>query len=1084
MDFIKDYFNIFGLIAPNFKMIKRFYTFCIISLLTACNLSAQSYNFVRYGVREGLLHSLVTGITQDRRGDMWMSTGGGLCRFNGVEFEYFTTRDGMNFTRLTCITTDDDDNIWVGSSQGLNFICGKSITAIHDSLIRSEVLAIASAGRSMIWVVTNNGLYKVKYFDNKFIVAKITIPHFQSLATSPIFQDRVLSNFIFQTTTGKVFYSNNGQLFCINGNKVDIIKKELNISVNTGIELLNGTIIFGTNRGVFKLDGDKLVLINNKSTKGLEINDIHTDGEKIWLLGKELVAGISESNLYSIDLNNPTYFRKIGKKNGLNDEPSQMCIDHEGNIWTTSNNGVSILKPNAFEAFTTTDGMVGNKAWGIYRTNDGRLWVGTIGEGLTIIKGNKFQNYTKSNGLPDNYVGRIFQGSNGTIYVGTSNAGLCKAQYNSSTNRYTFTRLPLLLGSKVRIDDVIEDKQGVLWVATSRGLFHNKNSKVFNRIPLFKGDTGQVFIQKLLADPLRNMMWIGTRFNGVFTMQDNVVKPFDKLGNKEEVSSLALDNYGDIWIGTRTRGVFRLKNDTITGFAEKEGLSSNLIYILYPDRKNNLWVGTNLGIDRVDLALLKNTNRFEIRHYGSDEGLTDLETNLNGVFEDNESDFWIATNGGLLRYEHAADKQNTIPPKVQILSLKLNSQETDWQKFSEIVNPWNGLPNELTLKHNQNHLTFEFVGISFRNPKMVKYSWKLDGFDNNWITSSSRQAIYSNIPPGNYTFRLKAANSDMVWSNEVVSMPFKVLDPFWKTWWFRISAILFVVLMVYLYFLSRIKSFREKQKELENLVRIRTFELSEQFEIVDKKNKQIFDSLTYAKFLQNAILTSIDIIKSNFSDVFVYNKPKDFVSGDFYWYSRNGDMSVLAVADCTGHGVPGAIISVICENAIRQAVVNSNYSNPAQILQHANKYVIDTFKHTQKEIHPGMEIALCTFNHKTFELTYSGAMLSMHLVKDGDLVKLKPSVYRIGWDLSAPAFVNETVKLAKGDILYLFTDGFVDQFEPKSKKKFTAARLTNLLYQNCQLPSAELSSLLHNEFKTWQGDYEQIDDVLVVGIKV
>lgn len=461
-----------------------------------------------------------------------------------------------------------------------------------------------------------------------------------------------------------------------------------------------------------------------------------------------------------------------------------------------------------------------------------------------------------------------------------------------------------------------------------------------------------------------------------------------------------------------------------------------------------------------------------------------METNLNGVFEEDESGFWISTNGGLLKYERAVDKQNIIPPKVRILRLKLNSQETDWRKFSANINPWNGLPDNLILKYYQNHLTFEFVGVSFLNPKMVKYAWKLDGFDSEWVTSSSRQAIYSNIPPGNYIFRLKAANSDMVWSEDVLSMPFTVRVPFWETWWFRISVLLFLIFLVYIYVLSRIKSLREKQKELESLVQIRTLELSEQFQIVDKKNKQILDSLTYAKFLQNAILTPIEEINLSFSDVFIYNRPKDFVSGDFYWHKRNKDVSVFALADCTGHGVPGAIISVICENALRQAVMSCNYENPALILHYTNMYVIDTFTHTHKDIHPGMEIALCTFNHKTYELTFSGAKLGMHIIAKGELVKLKPSVYGIGWDITIPRFINETMKLDKGDILYLFTDGFADQFEYKSKKKFSSARLKKLLYENYMMPSSELYNLLDKEFEAWQGDYDQIDDVLVVGLKI
>jgi len=1065
-------------------MLKRVFIICFIYIVVVSNLDAQSYTFVRFGVREGLLHSLVTGITQDKRGDIWMSTGGGLCRFNGVEFQYITTRDGLNFTRLTCVATDDDDNIWVGSSKGLNFICGKSIKTVQNSLIENEILIISSAGKSKVWVVSNSGLFKVEYSEGEFIVSKISIPLFQSAALTQIFQDRILTSFIFQTKEGKAFFGNNGDPFCIQNDKIERIKTEIGLRVNTGIELSDNTILFGTNKGLYKLDGDKLSPYKNQNAKGVDVKKICCDSEKLWLLGKEFINGKSETNLYSIELSNPEYFRKIGRNNGLVDEPTQMSIDHEGNVWTTSNNGVSVLKPNAFVSYTTADGMVGNKAWGICRSNDGALWIGTIGEGLTVIKHNKYLNYSTKNGLPDNYLGKIFQSQNGNVYLGTGNAGICKAIYNNYTKGYTFARLPLMLGSKLRVDDALEDKQGVLWIASSKGLFYSKNHNDFNRLPLFQKDTGQVFVEKLLIDTLRNIIWVGTRYNGLFVLQNRSIKQFDKLGEKEEVSSLTIDGFGNLWIGTRTNGVFCYNNNSISRLTEKEGLSSNLVFILHADKMSSLWVGSNLGLDRIDLNVLKREGRVDIRHYGSNEGLVDLETNLNGVYEEDNSGFWIATNGGLLKYERTEDQKNATPPMVRILGLKLYSQDTDWEKYSKAVNPWNGLPDNLSLKYDQNHLTFEFVGVSIRNPRMVKYAWKLDGFDRDWITSSSRQAIYTNIPPGNYTFRLKAANSDMVWSKEVLSMPFTIGLPFWETWWFRILLVLVIAFLIYIYILIRIKSLREKQKELESLVGIRTMELSEQLEIVDKKNKQILDSLTYAKFLQNAILTPIEAIQKNFSDVFIYNRPKDFVSGDFYWHTRSNDVSVFAVADCTGHGVPGAIISVICENALRQAVLSCNYQNPALILHYANLYVIDTFAHTHKDIHPGMEIALCTFNHNTYELVYSGAKLGMHVVTNRENVRLKPSVYGIGWDLRTPRFSNVTLKLTKGDMLYLFTDGFGDQFESKSKKKFSSARLMKLLYQNANLSSAELYDLLDKEFEAWQGDYDQIDDVLVVGIKV
>lgn len=1050
-------------------------------LVFALQLQAQHYNIVKFGVREGLLHSLVTGIAQDKRGDIWMSTGGGLCRFNGVEFSYITARDGLNFTRLTCLATDDDDNVWVGSSKGINFIHGSIILSVNSNLIGSEILTIASAGKCSVWVVTNDGLFNVQYTRGDFLVSKVIVPSFQSSEIVQIFQDRVLSNFILKTSKGKVYFGNNGILYLIRDNCADQIFLPEGILANTGMELNDSTVLLGTNKGFFKLNGNGIVPLSHTSSTNIDIKDFCVDGNRLWALGKELSIG-DGYNLYALDLINLKYFHRISKQNGLTEEPSQIFLDHEYNLWAISNNGVFLLKGNAFTAFTVADGLVGNKVWGLSKSSDGILWAGTIGEGMSVIKDGETYNYTKANGLPDNYVGKIYQTKQGDILVGTSNAGLNKALYGNNLSRIRFERLPLLDGVRFRIDDILEDSNGILWVASSKGLYFTKDKRNFTRMPLSSSDTGEVFVQRLLLDTMRNEMWIGTRYNGVYILHENTVKPFSPIDSNEEISSLAMDNQRNIWIGTRNKGVFRWDYSTLRQFSEKDGLVSNLTYILYPDSRNNLWIGSNLGLDRIDLAALSRNEKNYIRHYGSDEGLVDLETNLNGVISD-EFGFLLSTNGGLLKYEQDADKLNSIPPKVRITGLKLRSQDTDWSQYSSGVDIWNGLPNRLRLKYNQNHLTFEFVGVSFRNPRMVQYSWKLDGFDDKWITSTSRQAIYSNLPPGKYTFRLKAANSDLFWSDEVESMPFIILPPFWATWWFRILSILLISFAIYMYILTRIRGLREKQKELESLVSIRTAELREQFRIVDEKNKQILDSLKYAKFLQSAILRSVDDIKGNFADAFVFYKPKDFVSGDFYWFSRYNNISVFAVADCTGHGVPGAIISVICESSLRQAVLGCMYENPAKILEYTNKYVIDTFSQTNKDIHDGMEIALCTFNHQTNELTYCGAKLGVYLFANNSFIKLKPSIQRIGWDRSPIKFENQTLVLEAGSMIYMFTDGFGDQFDYKSKEKFSSVRLRKLLETNAKLSTEEQHDILEKEFDCWKGDNEQIDDVLVLGIK-
>jgi serine phosphatase RsbU (regulator of sigma subunit) len=232
------------------------------------------------------------------------------------------------------------------------------------------------------------------------------------------------------------------------------------------------------------------------------------------------------------------------------------------------------------------------------------------------------------------------------------------------------------------------------------------------------------------------------------------------------------------------------------------------------------------------------------------------------------------------------------------------------------------------------------------------------------------------------------------------------------------------------------------------------------------------------------MLPSIEDLKTYFTDTFLFYKPKDYVSGDFYWFYHYKNKSIFAVADCTGHGVPGAIVSVICENALRTALRDQNYSNTSKILLKTNRLVVDFFSKSQKSIIDGMEIALCVFDHNTMELEYSGAKMPLYIISDGQLVKLRPDIYRIGWDNHKVSYTSKKVKLAKNDIVFAFTDGYCDQFSAENGEKFSSTRLKNLILENYGSPCSLLENNLAQTFEKWRGFNEQIDDVLVLGIKI
>jgi ligand-binding sensor domain-containing protein/serine phosphatase RsbU (regulator of sigma subunit) len=1055
----------------------------IFLLLLAWKLEAQHYNISRYSVREGLLHSFVSDLTQDKRGNLWIATGAGLCQFNGVQFNYFTTKDGLNNTRLTCLAADDQGNIWTGSSRGVNIFDGKTIYSLVDSAFGENVLAIKTIEGANAWVATDKGLSIVSFIYGKINFDKIKYD-FSSPELAMIFQDRSLTSFLLASKTGDLFYGSNGFLFRIQNKIIENITVDDGVTINSGTELHDGTLLFATNKGIFRLKNSALVPFENKYTQSYNLSRIQYHGQKLWMLGQNEGQGNEEMFLLVIDLNDPSYFRMIGKRNGLIESPTSLYIDHENNVWTGSNGGLSVLRGETFMTFTIADGLTGNKVWGICQTDDKNMWIGTIGEGLTIKNENITYNYTKANGLPDMYVGKIYQDQQKNIYIGTVNAGICKVFFDVKTNKHFFRKLIIIPGNeRIRVDDICRDSENRLWVASQKGLYYTSNERNFFHTPLFEEDTGQVFVQKIHLDKVRDRIWIGTRNNGVFYIENSIAYRCNEIPYNEEVTTIIQDSFGDLWIGTRTRGIYRIGEKELTQFTDRNGLTSNLIYILFPDSHGNLWIGTNLGLDKLNLNALRE-GKTELRHYNSADGLLDLETNLNGVIEDEKGFIWFATNGGLLRYDQKFDISNRIPPKVNLLNLKLHSRETDWSKYSSKVDLWNGLPKKLTLKYNQNHLTFDFVAISFKNPKEIIYSWKLEGFDHSWVQGeANRQAIYSNLPSGRYIFKLKAANNDKIWSDEIQTISFTISPPVWGTWWFKLMALVIFFLLIYLFLLSRTKSLKIRQKELQEIVDQRTKEISEQLRIIDKKSHQILDSISYAKFLQNAILPSISTIDQVFSDVLILYKPKDVVSGDFYWFQNEENKSIIAVADCTGHGVPGAIVSVVCSNALNQAVRDYPNADPAQILERTRTLVIDTFSHGYEDVRDGMDIALVVFDHQSGELTFSGANSGLCAVINNEFVKLKPNIQHIGRNIKTIPFTNQTLQLQLGDLFFMSTDGYTDQLGGHDRHKFSMKRLEHILFKNAQLKLGDLAMLLDETLYNWKGHNEQTDDVLVMGIR-
>ena len=264
-------------------------------------------------------------------------------------------------------------------------------------------------------------------------------------------------------------------------------------------------------------------------------------------------------------------------------------------------------------------------------------------------------------------------------------------------------------------------------------------------------------------------------------------------------------------------------------------------------------------------------------------------------------------------------------------------------------------------------------------------------------------------------------------------------------------------------------------------------ELLNQNLILEHKNSQITDSIKYAKHIQNAILPPINILKRHLKDSFVFYKPKDIVAGDFYWFEKQEDGLILfAAADSTGHGVPGAMVSVVCTNALNRAVKEFGLKDPGLILDKVRELVIECFQKSERDVKDGMDISLCAIDPNNRTLKWAGANNPLWVIKqDSDEVTIvKPNKQSVAITEKPVSFTTHTVELNEGDCFYLFTDGYADQFGGESSKKFMQKRLKELLLRIYKKPMELQKKLIHDNLLTWMGNLEQVDDICFVGVKI
>jgi serine phosphatase RsbU (regulator of sigma subunit) len=327
----------------------------------------------------------------------------------------------------------------------------------------------------------------------------------------------------------------------------------------------------------------------------------------------------------------------------------------------------------------------------------------------------------------------------------------------------------------------------------------------------------------------------------------------------------------------------------------------------------------------------------------------------------------------------------------------------------------------------------------------------------------------------------------------VIQYSFTIMQPFFhmyngENFYYSTHAQTFLFIFLVVNFFKIQNTKQEKLLEAKN----KNLEVQKQLvinksELIEGKQKEILDSITYAKRIQQAILPSDKTVEQLLPESFIFYQPKDIVSGDFYWTSQWGDQTMFAAVDCTGHGVPGAFMSIVGQNILNQAVNEHGLTKPSLVLNALNKNVSRTLSDNgEDQIKDGMDIALCSFNKKNMQLQFAGAFNPLWILRGEEIIEIKGSKFPIGSFLenTIQNYQNHEIQMIKGDIIYIFTDGYADQFGGPKGKKFKYKNIKKLLLDNKHETMKRQKEILSQTLDAWKGELEQIDDILIIGVKI
>ncbi|NND77611.1 MAG: SpoIIE family protein phosphatase [Flavobacteriales bacterium] len=1007
---------------------------------------AQKTPFIAYG-EEDLNAKFIYDIAQLSNNDLLVACEKGLFTYDGYQFVERELYLAKERTIINKVFVASNNIVWIGNSSGQIWSVDTIIrsSVLHDTGFDSEISSIAEDLSGAVWVASKtSGIIK---FGNS--------------------NDGVFEHFKMAEST----------------------------LVHSFMPLKDGHLLLGTDQGL---------LLGKASNGAISLIDkvVSIPPSKITFLNRyeqKVYVGTSDEGLFILNFNDHLdlqLVKKLPQLSSSNLLDLELC--NNDILWAaTASNGLIELQGDNSTFFGPEDGIDTESVNCLFKDAEQNLWIGTFGKGLFRKYNSAFKPVWRTT-EGDTEVKDV-EFLNGKVYVATSNgidvlvsSGI---EFESTTTlsiadpvslavfqKYLFVatvRSGILCFEGIKQIDKFKEIQTVenvnhiltheskLYISTSTGgliiydLIKNTSKQFNTQNGLTHNEVNSCFVDS------KGKIWLAMSGTVLNAIEDNEIVLYGKEEGilQYDLSSVTEDSSGQIWISSEGGGLYAFKQGDLKHFHKDNGLSSNYITSVLAHDTGAIWASSTYSISRLDL---KSGN---IKKYNTKENIFNFSISKDGLNDNNDSLF-LCTNKGLFLYDKSNDIDISIQPYLRFTKIQINDS---LYSVNEAIK----------LPYGKYSLRAQFKTKYLAEQQKIKYRYYLNGQEEDYGPGFAEpNCYYPGLLKGDQELRVQSTDLNGNWVNEPLVRSISIDIPFYQKPLFVGFTSLGVLLFMTGFVFYREKMNKKIQTYLNTELDLRTLEVRRQKDELAEKNQEIQDSIIYAERIQRSMLSSRKIVEKNTKDNFIFYKPRDIVSGDFYWFSEVNDHFIFAGADCTGHGVPGSMMSMICISELDKAVKIDRLTDPNAILEKVDLGLREALHQNEENTaNDGMDIGLCVLNKKEDSLKFSGAGRPCYVIRNGVLEEIKGSRHHIGGaENDQKTFEVHDIDLKDGIRIYLSSDGYVDQFGGEKGKKYLRKRFRELLLRLAKKPLKDQLEVFKKELEEWQGDHEQVDDVLVLAV--